>query len=135
MFEFRHSRRILNRAGAHECFELTDYALAQYRDPARTDGRLPEAFVAARDLAPAAHLAMQAALQPFVDSAISKTVNVPEDCPLDVFRNIYRHAWELGLKGCTTYRPGTVRGEILATDIGEGGIADAHCCSIEREAD
>jgi len=48
---------------------------------------------------------MQAALQPFVDSSISKTINVPRELPFDQFQDIYLYAYERGLKGCTTFRP------------------------------
>ena len=56
---------------------------------------------------------MQAALQPFVDSAISKTINCSEAIPFETFRTIYRDAYGLGLKGCTTYRPNAVTGAVL----------------------
>jgi ribonucleoside-diphosphate reductase alpha chain len=67
-----------------------------------------------------------------VDSAISKTVNIPVEFPFGSFKDLYRRAYELGLKGCTTFRPNPVTGAIL--DTGQGDVA-SHCCSIEREAD
>jgi ribonucleoside-diphosphate reductase alpha chain len=80
---------------------------------------------------------MQAALQPFVDNAISKTINVPEDYAFEDFRSLYEDAYRAGVKGCTTFRPNPVRGEILLS--GKGGeevdTPAAHCCSIEREED
>ena len=48
---------------------------------------------------------MEAALQPYVDNAISKTVNIPEDYPFEDFQSLYREAFELSLKGCTTFPP------------------------------
>ena len=111
---------------------MRDYAYALWR---REHGGepLPAAFVRAQEIAPLDHLAMQAALQPWVDSAISKTINVPEDYPFEDFRGIYLAAWEKGLKGCTTYRPNPVTGAVLKPESGNaGGI---HCCSVEREAD
>ena len=59
---------------------------------------------------------MQAAMQPFVDSAISKTINCPEDIRFERFRDIYVEAYELGLKGCTTYRPNPVTGAVLSRE-------------------
>jgi ribonucleoside-diphosphate reductase alpha chain len=92
---------------------------------------VPRAFVRAHELPPAAHLDMQAALQPYVDSSISKTINVPENFPFEGFKDIYRRAFDLGLKGCTTYRPNAVTGAVL-----DGAPERAQlCCVPEREAD
>lgn len=68
---------------------------------------LPEAFVAAASVDPEAHLLMQAALQPWVDGAISKTIHLPADFPRERYGALFTRAHELGLKGCTTYRAGT----------------------------
>ena len=134
VFDFIHTRRVLNRHGEYEIFELEDYALRQYRQQGNPVTPLPEAFIASRNLPPAAHLAMQAALQPFVDSAISKTVNVPEDFPFEDFRGMYQSAHAMGLKGCTAYRQNPARQAVLsAEDAKVGAGLDAHCCSIERE--
>jgi len=56
---------------------------------------------------------MQAAVQKHVDSAISKTINVPADFPFEQFKDVYISAYESGCKGCTTYRPSSVRGAVL----------------------
>ena len=97
--------------------------------------QLPDYFVDALELAPEAHLAMQAALQPFVDNAISKTINVPADFDFEAFRTIYTRAYQLGLKGCTTFRPNPVTGAVLAAE-GEGERpAGPHCCGLDRESD
>jgi ribonucleoside-diphosphate reductase alpha chain len=57
---------------------------------------------------------MQAALQPYVDSAISKTINAPADISFEAFKDVYAEAYSLGLKGCTTYRPNEITGAILS---------------------
>jgi len=125
------SRSVRLADGRIESFEVADYACALYRGSGAT--ALPPAFVAAADIEPRAHLAMQAALQPHVDNAISKTINVPEDLDFEVFCSLYEEAYALGLKGCTTFRPNPVTGSVLtAHTVAE---APAHCCSIEREAD
>ena len=67
--------------------------------------------ISARD-----HMAMQAAIQPYIDAAISKTVNVPEDYPFEAFEDLYLEAWQAGLKGITTYRPNSVLGSVLSVD-------------------
>jgi ribonucleoside-diphosphate reductase alpha chain len=69
--------------------------------------------VRAGEIEPRRHLLMQAAMQPYVDSAISKTINVPEAIAFDAFKDIYLEAHALGLKGCTTYRPNPVTGAVL----------------------
>ncbi len=56
---------------------------------------------------------MQAAAQKWVDSSISKTINCPEDITFDAFKDIYLAAWDMGCKGCTTYRPNDVTGSVL----------------------
>ena len=129
VFRFRFTRRVLDADGTPRTREVTDRAWALWRDEHAEDDP-PSAFVQAGDLAPEAHLAMQAALQPYVDSAISKTINVPEELPFERFEHIYRRAFELGLKGCTTYRPNPVTGAVLQ----ESGSATP-CCDIDRESD
>ncbi len=74
------------------------------------------AWTAADDVSPAEHVAMQAAVQRFVDSSISKTVNVPEDMPFQAFKDVYRLAYEQGLKGCATYRPTPQRAGVLTRE-------------------
>ena len=75
---------------------------------------------------------MQAALQPFVDNAISKTINVAADTPFERFADLYRQAHRLGLKGCTVFRPNPVTGAILSPS---SGAEQVKCCGLEREAD
>jgi len=69
-----------------------------------SEQRLPDYFVTADDIAPKAHVDIQAAAQRWVDSSISKTANVPTDYPYEDFKEIYLYAYEQGLKGCTTFR-------------------------------
>jgi ribonucleoside-diphosphate reductase alpha chain len=132
VFGLHYTRNVLDRAGSYRQFEVEDPAWRAWRDAAGDGQALPEAFVTARDLPPLAHLDMQAALQPFVDNAISKTINVPEDFPFDAFRALYIEAFRRGLKGCTLFRPNPVRGAVLELQA-PGAAPDLHCCSIERE--
>ena len=117
--------------GAAQCIRLEDYAFKLWRERGGDAHRLPPAFVEASALAPEAHLAMQAALQPIVDNAISKTINVPEDLPFDAFRSVFERAYELGLKGCTLYRPNPVTGAVLAAEPAQA----VHCCGLDRESE
>ncbi|MDQ7039675.1 MAG: adenosylcobalamin-dependent ribonucleoside-diphosphate reductase [Rhodothermus sp.] len=134
VFAYRYTRYILGFDGERQAYTLTDYALRLWQRLHGDREMLPEAFVDAQHLDPYDHLKMQAALQPYVDGAISKTVNVPAETPFEVFRQLYDWAYEHGLKGCTTYRPSPVRGAVLEA-INAGVAESTHCCSIEREAD
>jgi ribonucleoside-diphosphate reductase alpha chain len=130
VFAFSYRRRVLELDGSRREHALTDYALERWR-ALRADEPLPRTFVSAQELPPAAHLDMQAALQPFVDNSISKTINVPADFPFAAFKDIYRYAFEHDLKGCTTYRPNAVTGAVLEASPPEAKL----CCVPEREAD
>jgi ribonucleoside-diphosphate reductase alpha chain len=66
--------------------------------------KLPDYFVSADDIGPKEHVDIQAAAQLWVDSSISKTANVPTDYKYEDFKDIYLHAFDQGLKGCTTFR-------------------------------
>ncbi|MGD2112431.1 MAG: adenosylcobalamin-dependent ribonucleoside-diphosphate reductase [Gammaproteobacteria bacterium] len=130
VFELQYDRRVLDRTGRYRDFAVEDYAWRAWRDTGDGSQSLPAAFVTARELPPLAHLDMQAALQPWVDNAISKTINVPADCPFETFRDLYVLAFRRGLKGCTLFRPNPVRGSVLEAPA---AAPDRHCCSIERE--
>ena len=130
VYDFRYRRRVLELDGSTREHELRDYAVEQWRT-LHGDAPLPRTFVSARALPPTVHLDMQAALQPFVDNSISKTINVPADFPFERFKDIYRYAFDHGLKGCTTYRPNTVTGAVLEASPEESKM----CCVPEREAD
>ncbi|SDK44808.1 adenosylcobalamin-dependent ribonucleoside-diphosphate reductase [Microbulbifer yueqingensis] len=134
VFDFRHRRRVLTANGDYRDFEICDPVYRQWLECHGEAAPLPPEFAAARQLSPAAHLAMEAALQPYVDNAISKTVNVPASCPFEDFESLYREAFRLGLKGCTTYRPNEITGGILSAESGEPG-GGSHCCDIEREGE
>jgi ribonucleoside-diphosphate reductase alpha chain len=133
IFAASYERQVLGVDGIREPFRLTDPALAMWVAVPESHTELPQGFITARELPLTAHLDMQAALQPYVDNSISKTINVPEQCPFDEFRTIYDMAYDRGLKGCTTFRPNPVTGGVL---VGEADSAQApHCCALEREAD
>ncbi len=123
VFEKRYRRRV-RIDGKWQEFDVEDYGCRRWKELGLPGE--PPSWVGARELSPDLHLQMQASLQPFVDSAISKTVNIPASMPYAEYRGLYEKAWRLGLKGCTTYRPNPVTGSVLDT-------ADAGCCRIERE--
>jgi ribonucleoside-diphosphate reductase alpha chain len=114
VFGLTYQRRVLAADGDARVEEVQDLAYKTYVASHGPSQHLPEAFVIADQLIPAAHLQMQAALQPFVDSAISKTINCPQGIAFEAFRDIYSGAYAMGLKGCTTYRPNAVTGSVLS---------------------
>lgn len=65
---------------------------------------LPDYCKTANQITPKEHIDIQAAAQYWIDSSISKTVNVPSDCTIEQFQNIYQYAYDSGLKGCATFR-------------------------------
>lgn len=112
LFAVEYERRVLEPDGSTRQEAVTDYAAALYRlhNPGQP---FPDTFVTAGGLSPDAHLKMQGALQPHVDSSISKTINCPAELSFEAFQDIYLQAYDLGLKGCTTFRPNDVTGAVL----------------------
>ncbi len=113
VFAYAYSRKVLQKDGSRTEEEVVDYAVALWREKFG-DAPLPDHFVDAQTLAPAEHVKMQAAAQKWIDSSISKTINVPEDISFDAFKDVYMQAWDTGCKGCTTYRPNEVTGSVLS---------------------
>jgi len=112
VFAYAYSRKVLQKDGSRTEEEVVDYAVQLWRDKFG-DKELPDYFVNAQTLEPAAHVRMQAAAQKWIDSSISKTINCPEDISFDAFKDVYMQAWDTGCKGCTTYRPNDVTGSVL----------------------
>ncbi|RJL02389.1 adenosylcobalamin-dependent ribonucleoside-diphosphate reductase [Paracoccus aestuarii] len=113
VFAYAYTRKVLQKDGSRTEEEVVDYAVQMWRD-LKGDAELPDYFVNAQTLAPKDHVAMQAAAQEWVDSSISKTINCPEDISFEEFKDVYLAAWDLGCKGCTTYRPNDVTGSVLS---------------------
>ncbi len=113
-FAHQYSRNVIREGRkSKEKVEVCSYELLAYRhlvSPAASpfsnskEHRLPDYFITADDVTPRQHVEMQAAAQAWIDSSISKTVNVPSEIPYDDFKDLYLYAHEKGLKGCTTFR-------------------------------
>jgi ribonucleoside-diphosphate reductase alpha chain len=114
VFAYTYTRKILKADGTRIEEDVSDYAYRKFRTLFGEDTALPDYFVNAQELSPNEHLAVQAAAQKYIDSSISKTINVPVDISFDAFKDVYRHAYDMGCKGCTTYRPSEARGSVLA---------------------
>jgi len=106
---------------------VSDYAYRLFRHLYGPDAPLPPAFKTAVEVNPRAQLAMQAALQQHVDNAISKTITVPSDFEFKQFSTLYQEAYQLGLKGCTTFRPNPVTGAVLL-EPAETVVMETACC-------
>jgi ribonucleoside-diphosphate reductase alpha chain len=114
VFAFSYNRKRRQPDNSYVEEEVEDYAFALWRKM-KSDAPPPEhSFVSAQTLTPGDHLAMQSAAQEFIDSSISKTVNCPEDISFEDFADVYTRAYDLGCKGCTTYRPNSITGSILS---------------------
>jgi ribonucleoside-diphosphate reductase alpha chain len=113
VFAYSYTRKVLQKDGSRSEEEVVDYAVQMWRER-MGDAPLPDHFVNAQTLAPEDHVKMQAAAQKWVDSSISKTINVPEDIGFEAFKDVYMQAYETGCKGCTTYRPNDVTGSVLS---------------------
>ena len=112
-FAHSYTRKVREPDGSTREEEVSGHAVRRYRAMFGADAPLPGTFVTAQDLAPAEHVRMQAAVQRHVDSAISKTVNVPADIAFEAFQEVYHDAYRSGCKGCTTYRPNAITGSVL----------------------
>jgi ribonucleoside-diphosphate reductase alpha chain len=115
VFAYSYERRVLQPDGTSKQEQVNDFAVDAFRAKFGPETALPDYFVSAQTLTPEDHLAVQAAAQKYIDSSISKTINVPRAISFEGFKDVYAHAYELGCKGCTTYRPNDVTGAVLST--------------------
>lgn len=113
VFSFSYTRNVLMPDGTRKAETVSDYAYRLYQRLKGENAPLTDAFVDAQSLAPLDHVAMQAAVQKYIDSSISKTINIPVDLDFELFKDVYLQAYESGCKGCTTYRPNEITGAVL----------------------
>jgi ribonucleoside-diphosphate reductase alpha chain len=128
IFDLQYVRRIRGAGGNTITIEVEDYAYHLYGKLGgdRSSSRTREMFLTASSILPDDHLAMQARLQPYIDSAISKTINLPTDLEFGAIRRLYDQAYDIGLKGLTVFRPNPVTGEVLIPT--DSSIGEGHCC-------
>jgi ribonucleoside-diphosphate reductase alpha chain len=100
--------------GTTKDYSVEDHAWRVYKQMGGDMGKLPPEFVTALDISAIDHMKMVAAVAPYIDTSISKTVNVPADYPYEDFKHLYTEAWKAGLKGLATYRPNNVLGSVLS---------------------
>ena len=118
-FSWTYQRNKRESDGSTSQFQVVDHAYRVWLAQGGSDKDLPEYFVTALSISAADHMAMLTAVQPFIDTSISKTVNVPEDYPFEQFKTLYLDAWKAKLKGLATYRPNKVRGAVLVAPTAE----------------
>ncbi|MDO8347188.1 MAG: adenosylcobalamin-dependent ribonucleoside-diphosphate reductase [Rugosibacter sp.] len=122
-FSWTYTRKKRMADGTHKEYAVEDYAWRLYRHQGGDVSKLPDYFVTALEISAQAHEEMVAAVAPFIDTSISKTVNVPADYPYADFEDLYMKAWKSGLKGLATYRPNSVLGSVLSVEPAAGSAA------------
>jgi len=123
VFDYAYQRNLVMGDTGPGTVDLEDYAYHLWRQQ-HDNIDLPDYFATATEISPQTHLNVQSVLQSYVDNAISKTINVPEDISFGEFKSLYTTAYTKGLKGCAAFRPNPVRGEILVS---------GRCCAAARE--
>jgi ribonucleoside-diphosphate reductase alpha chain len=113
-FSWTYTRKKRMPDGSFKEYAVEDHAWRLYRHLHGEHAALTPAFVTALEMSAQAHESMVAAVAPYIDTAISKTVNVPVDYPYADFQHLYMEAWQSGLKGLATYRPNSVLGSVLS---------------------
>ena len=113
-FSWFYTRKKRMMDGSTKDYPVEDHAWRLYKEQGGDMDNLPPAFVTALEISAIDHMNMVAAVAPFIDTAISKTVNVPADYPYEDFKELYTEAWKAGLKGLATYRPNSVLGSVLS---------------------
>ena len=126
-FSWMYRRKKREADGSTAEYAVEDHAWRLYRELGGDVDALPEYFVNALAMTAGEHIAMMQAVQPFVDTAISKTVNVAADYPFSDFKNLYHQAWRAHLKGMATYRPNSILGSVLDTG---SAAADAAAAAV-----
>ena len=124
-FSWHYTRKKRMPDGSLKEYAVEDHAWRLYRALHGEQAPLTPAFVTALEMSAQDHAAMVAAVAPLIDTAISKTVNVPGDYPYADFQDLYLQAWHAGLKGLATYRPNHVLGSVLSVAPAPGAASAA----------
>jgi ribonucleoside-diphosphate reductase alpha chain len=114
-FSWTYTRRKRMPDGGVLDYAVEDHAYRLYRAKGGDLAALPEHWITALDISALDHMQMLTAVQPYVDTSISKTVNIPTEYPFEAFKDLYLEAWRNGLKGLATFRPNLITGSVLET--------------------
>jgi ribonucleoside-diphosphate reductase alpha chain len=123
IFRAEYDRHVRTINGEATTFRVRDFAYHLWLQE-KGGKAMPPAWVDTDALPPHAHLQVQGAVQPYIDNAISKTINIPRDFPFEELADVYTEAYKLGLKGCTVFRPNPVTGSVLE-------VPEEHCCQYD----
>ncbi|ADE12469.1 ribonucleoside-diphosphate reductase, adenosylcobalamin-dependent [Sideroxydans lithotrophicus ES-1] len=113
-FSWFYTRKKRMMDGTTKDYPVEDHAWRVFKQQGGDVSHLPPSFVTALEISAIDHMKMVAAVAPYIDTSISKTVNVPADYPYEDFKDLYTEAWKAGLKGLATYRPNSVLGSVLS---------------------
>jgi ribonucleoside-diphosphate reductase alpha chain len=118
IYLLEYERRVVNDManGERQLFKIKDYAYQLYQSLPPAMGLSPtaiESFITYKDVEPADKMRLMSIMQAYIDSSISNTTNIPADYPFEKFKDVYRIAYDLGLKGVTVYRQGTIEDSVL----------------------
>ncbi len=113
-FSWFYTRKKRMPDGSSKDYPVEDHAWRLFKQLGGDVDNLPPVFASALDISAIDHMKMVAAVAPYIDTSISKTVNVPADYPYEDFKDLYTEAWKAGLKGLATYRPNSVLGSVLS---------------------
>ena len=130
-FSWMYKRKKRESDGSTTEYAVEDHAWRLYRELGGDVDKLPDYFVSALEMSAASHIAMMEAVQPFIDTAISKTVNVPATYPYGDFKDLYQQAWQARLKGLATYRPNAILGSVLETHAVPEAAADLAAAPVD----
>ncbi len=130
-FSWMYKRRKREADGSMAEYAVEDHSWRLYRELGGDVDKLPEYFVSALEMTAQDHIAMMEVVQPYVDTAISKTVNIPADYPYDDFKGLYLQAWRARLKGLATYRPNNILGAVLETHASAPAPAQSEAAAPE----
>jgi len=130
-FSWMYKRKKREADGSTSEYSVEDHAWRLYRDLGGDVNALPDYFISALAMPAEGHIAMMEAVQPYVDTAISKTVNIPGDYPYDDFKDLYLQAWRARLKGLATYRPNAILGSVLETHAAPAPVAAPAAPSVD----
>ena len=130
-FSWTYTRKKREADGTRSEYEVQDHAYRLYKALGGDVNQLPPAFVNALEMSAQDHIGMMEAVQPYIDTSISKTVNVAEDYPYEDFKNLYLKAWSARLKGMATYRPNSILGAVLEVKPAESSkpVEPAACAT------
>ncbi len=118
LFQISYTRKTESIHGIDTYYKVYSEIVRKYMNAndLTSEEELPSFIVTADKLSYKKRIEVQSAFQKFIDASISSTVNVPNEFTVEEVEDLYKYAWEKGVKGITIYRDGCERAGILTTD-------------------